>query len=299
MDKQEKIPVLKPSELDDFHFKNIQWYPTISQTKHQYFHINRLETYIQKLNFPLPPHRKTVHDFIYLKKGSSKRSKGLNKFDFKASEIFFLPAFQITEHEVISKDVEGIYMHFDEKIFNFLPKNYLYDTYTFFQLQSTPIISICAEKQKYVAFILERLLFMYEDERETDINLVANYLLTLFQEIKSDLPLESKKSKNAFSQITEQYKNALSQHIYQKQSVSEYANLLNISPNHLNRCTKTALNKTAQDLLNEMLILEAKTLLKFSNLQIAEIAVRLCNKTPSNFARFFKTQTGISPKEYQ
>jgi AraC-like DNA-binding protein len=47
-----------------------------------------------------------------------------------------------------------------------------------------------------------------------------------------------------------------------------------------------------------MLILEAKSLLKYSNLQIAEIAVKLCNQTPSNFARFFKSQTGVSPKQY-
>jgi AraC family transcriptional regulator, transcriptional activator of pobA len=44
--------------------------------------------------------------------------------------------------------------------------------------------------------------------------------------------------------------------------------------------------------------LEAKTLLKFSKLQIAEIAVRLCDQTPSNFARFFKNQTGLTPKQY-
>jgi AraC-like DNA-binding protein len=74
---------------------------------------------------------------------------------------------------------------------------------------------------------------------------------------------------------------------------------LNVTPNHLNKCVKTTTDKTAQDLLNEMLILEAKSLLKYSNLQIAEIAVKLCNQTPSNFARFFKSQTGISPKEYQ
>jgi AraC family transcriptional regulator, transcriptional activator of pobA len=145
---------------------------------------------------------------------------------------------------------------------------------------------------------LERLLFLYEDERETDINLVVSYLLTLFEEIKKDLPFEKKRNKNAFTQITEQYKNSLEIHIYQKQNITDYALILNISPNYLNKCIKYSINKTAQDLLNEMIILEAKTLLKFSKLQIAEIAVRLCDQTPSNFARFFKNQTGLTPKQY-
>ncbi len=298
MEKQEKIPVLKPSDLNEFHYKSINWQPTISETKHQNYHINRLESYTQRLNFPLPPHRKTVHDFIYLKKGNSKRSKGLNKYVFKESELFFLPAFQITQHEAMDEDTEGFYLHFDEKIFHFLPKNFLNDNYSFFQIQANPVLCLTNETQSSVEPILERILFLYEDERETDINLVAMYLLSLFEEIKKDLPIEKKRTKNAFSQITEQYKNALSINIYQKQNITDYAHILNISPNYLNKCVKNSINRTAQDLLNEMLILEAKTLLKFSNLQIAEIAVKLCDQTPSNFARFFKTQTGISPKEY-
>ena len=47
-----------------------------------------------------------------------------------------------------------------------------------------------------------------------------------------------------------------------------------------------------------MLVLEAKSLIKYSNLNIAEIAVKLSDQTPSNFARFFKKQTGVTPKEY-
>ncbi|MDH4461230.1 MAG: AraC family transcriptional regulator [Flectobacillus sp.] len=38
--------------------------------------------------------------------------------------------------------------------------------------------------------------------------------------------------------------------------------------------------------------------MKFSKLQISEIAVNLFDQTPSNFSRFFKSQTGITPKQY-
>ena len=298
MDRQEKIPVLRPEDLNDFHYKTIKWQPTISQTKHKHYHVNRIEDFIHKFSFPLPPHRKTVHDIIYLKKGTSRRSKGLNKYDFHESQLFFLPAFQITEHEAMSEDVEGFFLHFDEKLFPFLPKNYLNDTFHFFQLQSSPVISISEKGRIYIEQILERLLNLYEDEEEINLNLVATYLFVLFEEIKKELPAEMKKTKNAYFQITEQFKNALSQHIYQKQNVTDYAQILNISPNYLNKCVKNSTNRTAQDLLNEMLTLEAKTLLKFSNLQISEIAVKLFDQTPSNFSRFFKSQTGITPKQY-
>ena len=298
MNKTEKIPTLKPSDMTSFHSHTIDWQPVISNTKHQYFHVNRLENFVDKMSFPLPPHRKTICDFLYVKKGNSKRSKGLSSYEFGESSVFFLPAYQITQHEKMSHDIEGFFCHFDEKIFQFLPKNYLHENYLFFQFQSSPIINISPETQKHIESILERLLLIYEDDQELNKNIIASYLLVLFEELKKEIPNQNKKTKNAFFQVTEQYKYALSQHIYQKQSITEYAHILNISPNYLNKCVKNCTDKTAQDLLNEMLILEAKTLLKYSNFQIAEIAVNLCNQTPSNFSRFFKSQTGISPKEY-
>ncbi len=298
MTKTDKIPTLNPDEITSFHLKSVDWKPVISDTKHPYFHINRLEGVVSKMKFPLPPHRKTVHDFIFLKKGKSIRSKGLTSFEFNGPALFFMPANQITQHENMSANSEGFFLHFDEKIFQFLPKNYLSSNFIFFQFQSNPIISISNTVQIQIESTLERLLSLYEDDQVINKNLIAAHLLALFEEFKKELPQEGKKTRNAFFDITERYKNALSINIYQNQSITEYANLLNVSPNYLNKCIKNSLNKTAQELLNEMLILEAKSLLKYSKLQVSEIAVKLCDQTPSNFARFFKSQTGITPKEY-
>jgi AraC family transcriptional regulator, transcriptional activator of pobA len=296
--KTEIIPTLQASDMLSFHSQTIDWQPVVTNPKHDFFHINRLEGFASKIAFPLPPHRKTLHDFIFIKKGFSVRSKGLSSYEFSSGSVFFLPAFQITQHEIMSDDIEGFFCHFDESIFQFLPKNYLNENFSFFQYQSMPLIKLSPETQIQVEFILNRLLMLYQGEQFIDKNLIATYLLTLFEEFKIEQPSQSKKTKNAFFDITERYKNALAIHIYQKQSIKGYADLLNVSPNYLNKCTKFSINKTAQELLIEMLILEAKFLLKYSNLQVSEIAVKLCDQTPSNFARFFKSQTGITPKDY-
>lgn len=212
--------------------------------------------------------------------------------------MFFLPAYQITRHESMSSNAEGFFCHFDEKIFEVLPKNYLSDNYPFFQFQINPVVQLSPLTQKIIEGIFERLLVIYEDERGMDKFLIAAYLLVLFEEVKKELPTQIKKTKSALTQITEQYKDALVKHIYEKHTVTDYADLLNITPNYLNKCVKSSTDKTAQDLLNETLIVEAKTLLKYSGLQISEIAVKLSNQNPSNFARFFKSHTGITPKEY-
>lgn len=298
MPNSTQIPILNPSNLDELHFGNVNWQLPFSEV-HHLFHINRLETYRDKIAFPLPPHRKTVYDFVFLTKGTSTRSKGLNQYTFGENEFFFLPAYQITSHEYMSEDAEGYFVHFDTEIFRSASLHRALDNFLFLNFLAKPVITVSSNAQKPILNILNRLEELYFEVPQTDFGLVVFYLLALLTEAKKFVIVEKKLAKNSALYISQQYKNALTQHIYQKQSVSEYADLLNVTPNHLNKCVKATTHKTAQDLLNEMLILEAKSLLKYSNLQIAEIAVKLCNQTPSNFARFFKNQTGISPKGYQ
>lgn len=90
-----------------------------------------------------------------------------------------------------------------------------------------------------------------------------------------------------------------SQHIYQKQKITDYAELHSILPNHLDKCVKKTIGKSAHDLLNEMLLLETKVLLKQTKLNVAEIAYKIGKNEISDFACFFKAQTGMRPSEYR
>lgn len=298
MTKSNPIPTIAPTNSEDFHFGNVKWklpFPEI----HNLFHINRLEDFRDKLSFPLPPHRKTVYDIIFLTQGESCRSKGLNQYTFRANDFFFLPAYQITEHHYMSTDIKGYYLHFDIKIFQLLSSHRFLDNFPFFDFLTNPVVSVAPEMQQSILNLFERLEKLNQKLKSEDVCLVAHYLLTLMMEAKSFVLPDKSAPKNSATQLTQLFKNALAQHIYKKQKINEYADLLCVTPNHLNKCVKATTDKTAQDLLKEMLILEAKSLLKYSNLSISQIAVQLCNEDPSNFARFFKSQTGISPKEYQ
>jgi AraC family transcriptional regulator, transcriptional activator of pobA len=298
MNKPEKVPLLEISSLDDFHFGNTKSEFPFSDD-HSLFHINRIEEMHGKLIFPLPPHRKTVFDLLFLTKGNSTRSKGLSRYTFGENQFFFLPANQITSHEYMSDDAEGYFLHFDDEIFRTLSLSHVLKDFPFLDFLANPIVTVPKNTQKTFLNIFERLNEIYKDLKRQELSLVGYYLLALLTEVKKFAIIEKSTNKNSSAIVTHQYKNLLTQHIHKKQKVSEYADLLSVTANHLNKCIKQTTNKTAQDLLNEMLIMEAKSLLKYSNLQISEISVKLCNQTSSNFARFFKAHTGMSPKDYQ
>ncbi|MFY7877156.1 MAG: helix-turn-helix domain-containing protein, partial [Pirellula sp.] len=70
-------------------------------------------------------------------------------------------------------------------------------------------------------------------------------------------------------------------------TVQEYADRLAISPGHLNDSVRNACGKSAKDMIQEQLVLEAKRMLYHSNYSIKEIAVHLGFDDPSYFNRFF------------
>lgn len=293
MSKLKQVPTLEIANLDKLHFGNVEWK---FSKRHHLFHINRLEEARKKLSFPLPPHRKTVYDFLFLTDGESIRFKGLNKYYFKKNQFFFLPALQITSHESMSEDVKGFFIHFSPDLFS--DGSHLLRSFSFLHFNTHPIISIPEKGIAPILNIFERLLALYEEGIRKDSKLIVWYLMTLFAEVKQYAAAHQNETKNAAALLTQQFKDTLTQYIYSYRTVQAYAQMLHVTPNHLNKCVKKTLNKTAQSLLNEMLVLEAKSLLKYSDLTISQIAYKLCGSTPSNFSRFFKNQAGISPSEY-
>jgi AraC-like DNA-binding protein len=80
---------------------------------------------------------------------------------------------------------------------------------------------------------------------------------------------------------------------------ADYAELLNVSANHLNTTVRRMLGKTISDMIHERIILEAKRLLFHTQASIKEIAHQLNYDDPSYFTRFFRSQTGVSPVEFR
>jgi AraC family transcriptional regulator, transcriptional activator of pobA len=299
MPKPTSIPIWKIDEMSVHHFGQTQAHPAMSASEHL-FHINKLEDYLDKLHFPLPPHRKPVYDFLFLTSGTTRRSKALNTYEVGTDTFFFLPAHQITNHDFMSQDTEGYFCHFDFDIFTkHLPEFNILRDFPFLQFIGDPIVQVDTSLRPFILNIFKRLETAYQEEKIENFNIIAVYLFTLFTEIKRFYtPSVSTKRSSALT-ITQNFKDALSNHIYEKQKVAEYANMLSVSPNHLNKSVKSATGQSAQDLLNEMVLLESKILLRQTDLSINEIAFKISQQDASDFSRFFKAKTGLTPKQYK
>lgn len=91
----------------------------------------------------------------------------------------------------------------------------------------------------------------------------------------------------------------LKEHIYQERSVQYYADALYVSTKHLNTTVKELTKKTCSQLINEMVIGEAKILLNDPAISIAKVADELNFGDQFSFSKFFKKHAGLNPSDYK
>lgn len=103
------------------------------------------------------------------------------------------------------------------------------------------------------------------------------------------------RAKEYFTQFTQ----LLGQHYKHERSVGFYARQLCITPKYLTTLIKRISGKSASEWIDSFVILEAKTLLKYSDMSVQEIAYALNFPNQSFFGSYFKRNTGMSPSHYK
>ena len=81
--------------------------------------------------------------------------------------------------------------------------------------------------------------------------------------------------------------------------VTHYADRLGYSPRTLNRLARAHTGRSAKQLIDERVVLEAKRLLSHGDAPVAEIAEQLGFDDPSNFSAYFRTRAGVTPGAFR
>ena len=111
--------------------------------------------------------------------------------------------------------------------------------------------------------------------------------------------MKMQKSPSA-QQLVNRFQNAVVKHYTESRKVEYYADLLCLSPKYFGSLIKEQTGITASVWISRYVIAKAKTLLHYrKHLSIQQISYELGFQDPAAFTRYFKTNTGLSPKEYR
>ena len=100
-------------------------------------------------------------------------------------------------------------------------------------------------------------------------------------------------------EICRQFLDLLIQHYKESRSVSFYADRLFITPKSLSATLRSVTGKRAGQLIDDYVLLQAKVMLKTTNMTVQQISEELNFANQSFFARYFKHLSGLSPTQYR
>lgn len=85
----------------------------------------------------------------------------------------------------------------------------------------------------------------------------------------------------------------------QERGMAFYADRLCLSPKYLSRLIRDVSGKSGPDWIDSFVILEAKNMLKNSEMPVKQIVYRLHFSNSSVFYKYFKAHTGLTPSAYR
>lgn len=250
------------------------------------------------------PHVHTFYEIIWFREAGGTHTVDFKEYPIAKNTLFFLSPGQVHffDHAVEHK---GILIKFCT---DFLKEERtdedIYIKYNLFNaFDSQPYCTISEDTAQHLLAILHKL----EEEQQNE-NLIGHVdMLRSFTKIflvlvhrhcekSSDYALSEKKSSH---RLFVMFRKTLEQHYTRQHTVKEYADSLNVSAKTLSNCVIESSGKTPLAFINDRITLEAKRLLRFSNMMIKEIADYLGFEDPSYFVKFFKRQTGHLPSSFR
>lgn len=110
---------------------------------------------------------------------------------------------------------------------------------------------------------------------------------------------QSKTALPKSEQLCKDFTQLVTQSYSQTRNVAWYAEKLGITHAHLCTIVKQVTGKTCVEIISQMVIMDAKSQLKSTNLSIQEISDSLNFANMSFFGKYFKRYVGMSPLEYR
>ncbi len=214
--------------------------------------------------------------------------------------VIILPG-QILEHKYISDDFSGLFVVMSKRFTDNLLPNVRERLPMFLSVQDNPAIPLSEkELEAMVGYfnMMKRTLEVKENPHRMD---VVRYLTLAFCYGAGyhfhKLSGNEKRSNHEI--LVENFLNLAKAHYKEHRELEFYADKLCLTPKHLSKVIRETSNLSPVEWINSYVILEAKALLKSTNMTIQQISDELNFPSQSFFGKYFKRLTGVSPRAYK
>ncbi len=247
------------------------------------------------------PLQSSAYLFILCGRGECKLITNMSEYSLTPNRIItILPNSYI--HVTAQSPTCRLYiLAFDQKLMN---RTYIFSSlmrHLHFILES-PMIEL---NEKVASLIKEYVVLLIKANKIKDLSknseFVTTILHSLFSGIGGHYHLNNIKLGvgNRGAEIVKSVVQQIVKHYHTQRSPAFYAELLQISPQHLSTTVSKVTGKKVTDIIAQMVIIDAQTKLRATQMSVQEIASALNFPDISVFGKYFKRYTGLSPRQYR
>lgn len=251
---------------------------------------------------PFELHLVEFYLIILIEEGSGKHTIDFTEYDYQAGTLLTIRKDQIQKFHR-SKSAKGTLLLFtDAFLVSYLEKlEALKSLQLFNEVLGAPIIQLSKKELTAIADLIQRIQAEYFEINDTYslgvIRSELHILITKLFRIKStnNPTIIQRKYLSEFIQ----FQNLVETHAFQYTKVKDYARLMGLSTKTLNTITQTIVHKTAKAFVDGVCITQIKRLLINTELSIKEIAYTSGFEETTNFYKYFKRQTQLTPEQFR
>ncbi|MCG2614041.1 AraC family transcriptional regulator [Terrimonas sp. NA20] len=270
------------------------------EKKHEDLQVERLESYLEKHYQRLhAPHRHTFYHLVLFTEGKGGHTIDFTEFTVKPFQVYFMIPGQV--HSWHFKGTpKGYVINFSEQLLkSFLLDQHYLEQFSFFSGDSADCVCQLPVAAHPEAIRIMEAMLKRLNTGGDQLKLWLTELLLLIEEYcdgRGSIPASVSRQKEM---LFRGFRRLIDQHYKTIRLPKEYADLLYVTPNHLNALCQEMAGKTAGELIRDRVMLESKRLLVNADLSIAQIAYELNFQDNSYFSRFFRKQAGVTPEAFR
>ena len=245
------------------------------------------------------PYRIKEGRIAFVKQGSARILINLIEYTIQPGYIAVIAPNSIIQITEVSPDFDMQMIAADH---NFLPISGKDDFFSYLlHHQKNIILLLSPQEQQQMEHYFTLIWGVLQEppfRKEAIQHLLASLIYYLEYIAQNSIELNSAQLTRQ-EEIFQRFISLVNTHSKKERNVNFYADKLCLTPRYLNTVIRQASQQTVMDWINQSIILEAKVLLKHSNLLVYQVSDELNFPNPSFFSKFFKRMTGMTPHEYQ
>ena len=174
------------------------------------------------------------------------------------------------------------------------------DTSIFSYSRYMSVIKIADDKfddlQSYYHFIYKETREQSKYKKEIIQSIFYALVLEILAEYEKVFEIGDETFDIKANNLSDRFFRLLATNYKTNRSVKFYAYKLNLTPKYLSTAIKRATGRPILDWIHEAILIDAKMLLRTTNMTVQEISEQLTFSSPSAFVQFFKKHTGRTPR---